>query len=58
MNNGAKLRIYNLLRGLSQHHDVTLLSFADQPGGADLRSARNPGNMLESQCHPVEGVQS
>jgi len=32
MNNGSKLRIYNLLRGLSQHHDVTLLSFADQPG--------------------------
>jgi len=32
MNNGSKIRIYNLLRGLSQHHDVTLLSFADQPG--------------------------
>jgi glycosyltransferase involved in cell wall biosynthesis len=32
MNNGSKLRIYNLLRGLSQHHDVTLLSFADQLG--------------------------
>ncbi|MBK9925983.1 MAG: glycosyltransferase [Anaerolineales bacterium] len=31
MNNGSKIRIYNLLRGLSQHHDVTLLSFADQP---------------------------
>lgn len=31
-NNGSKLRIYNLLRGLRQHHDVTLLSFADQPG--------------------------
>lgn len=31
-NNGSKLRIYNLLRGLSKHHDVTLLSFADQPG--------------------------
>ena len=30
-NNGSKLRIYNLLRGLSQLHDVTLLSFADQP---------------------------
>lgn len=30
-NNGSKLRIYNLLRGLGQHHDVTLLSFADQP---------------------------
>lgn len=32
INNGSKLRIYNLLRGLRQHHDVTLLSFADQPG--------------------------
>jgi glycosyltransferase involved in cell wall biosynthesis len=30
-NNGSKLRIYNLLRGLSKHHAVTLLSFADQP---------------------------
>lgn len=30
-NNGSKLRIYNLLRELAQHHDVTLLSFADQP---------------------------
>jgi glycosyltransferase involved in cell wall biosynthesis len=30
-NNGSKLRIYNLLRGLSQYHDVTLLSFTDQP---------------------------
>lgn len=24
-NNGSKIRIYNLLRGLSQLHDVTLL---------------------------------
>lgn len=32
MNNGSKIRIYNLLRGLSQHHEVTLLSFTDQPG--------------------------
>ena len=31
INNGSKLRIYNLLSGLSQLHDVTLLSFADQP---------------------------
>lgn len=30
-NNGSKLRIYNLLRGLAQRHQVTLLSFADQP---------------------------
>jgi polysaccharide biosynthesis protein PslH len=32
INNGSKIRIYNLLRGLSQHHDVTLLSFSDQSG--------------------------
>ena len=31
INNGSKLRIYNLLHGLSQHHDMSLLSFADQP---------------------------
>ncbi len=41
-NNGSKLRIYNLLRGLSQHHEVTLLSFIDQPYGdgeaVDVRS--------------------
>ena len=29
--NGSKLRIYNLLRGLARYHDVTLLSFADRP---------------------------
>jgi polysaccharide biosynthesis protein PslH len=28
--NGAKLRIYNLLRGLSAKHDLSLLSFIDQ----------------------------
>jgi glycosyltransferase involved in cell wall biosynthesis len=32
-NNGSKLRIYNLLRGLNQLHDVILLSFTDQPQG-------------------------
>jgi glycosyltransferase involved in cell wall biosynthesis len=29
-NNGSKLRIYNLIRGLAAHHRVTLLTFADQ----------------------------
>lgn len=33
VNNGSKVRIYNLLRGLSRHHEVTLLSFVDQTGG-------------------------
>lgn len=30
-NNGSKLRVYNLLHGLSQHHVVTLLCFSNQP---------------------------
>jgi polysaccharide biosynthesis protein PslH len=29
--NGSKLRIYNLLRKLAEHHKVTLITFADQP---------------------------
>lgn len=29
--NGSKLRIYHLLKGLSQFHTVTLLSFSDRP---------------------------
>ena len=40
--NGSKLRIYHLLRGLSQRHDVALLSFANQPNriftGSEIRS--------------------
>jgi glycosyltransferase involved in cell wall biosynthesis len=30
--NGSKLRIYNLLRGVANRHEVTLISFNDQPG--------------------------
>ncbi len=41
-NNGSKLRIYNLLRGLAEHHALTLLSFADRsdvdPNAPALRS--------------------
>lgn len=29
--NGSKLRVLNLLRGLAEHHRVSLLSFADEP---------------------------
>jgi polysaccharide biosynthesis protein PslH len=29
--NGSKLRIANLLRGLSQYHEITLISFSDHP---------------------------
>ena len=32
--NGSELRIYNLLRGLGQEHEVTLLSFADEMAAA------------------------
>jgi polysaccharide biosynthesis protein PslH len=31
VDNGSKLRVMGLLRGLAEHHDVTLLSFIDQP---------------------------
>jgi polysaccharide biosynthesis protein PslH len=30
-NNGSKLRIYNLLRGLSQHHEIFFVSFSNNP---------------------------
>lgn len=38
-NNGSKLRIYNLIKGLSKHHEVSLLSFADQI--TDIAAMRN-----------------
>jgi glycosyltransferase involved in cell wall biosynthesis len=44
------LRIYNLLRGLAQHHKVTLLSFADQPE-VDLEA-----DELRSLCDQVQVV--
>ena len=31
-NNGSKLRIYNLLKGMAPEHEITLLTFADEPG--------------------------
>lgn len=49
-NNGSKLRIFNLLRGLAQQHEVTLLSFADQPN-VDGNSPE-----LRSLCSKVEVV--
>jgi glycosyltransferase involved in cell wall biosynthesis len=30
-NNGSKIRIFNLLRGLAKHHDVTIITFIDHP---------------------------
>jgi glycosyltransferase involved in cell wall biosynthesis len=50
LNNGSKLRIYNLLRGLARHHQVTLLTFVDQrdtdPGVPELRSL----------CHQIQAI--
>ncbi len=49
-NNGSKLRILNLLRGLAQHHEVTLLSFADAPIQSVSQSE------LHTLCPKVETV--
>lgn len=38
--NGSKIRIHNLLRGLSENHEVTLVSFCDQ-NSPDLSSSRD-----------------
>jgi glycosyltransferase involved in cell wall biosynthesis len=48
--NGSKLRIYHLVRGLAQHHRVTLLSFADRPDAI----ANAPE--LASLCYEVQTV--
>jgi polysaccharide biosynthesis protein PslH len=49
-NNGSKLRIYNLLRGLSQHHQVSLLSFSDNA------EADSFAHELQSICKEVRVV--
>jgi hypothetical protein len=49
-NNGSKLRVYNLLRGLAERHEVTLLSFADSPI-ADCELAE-----VESICRQFQVV--
>lgn len=50
-NNGAKIRIYNLLRHLSQQHQVTLLSFAE----ADEATPEQVAHM-RGICQRVEVV--
>lgn len=50
-NNGAKIRIYNLLRHLAQRYEVTLLSFAD--GGE--ATPEQIAHMVEF-CHQVKVV--
>jgi glycosyltransferase involved in cell wall biosynthesis len=49
-NNGSKLRIYNLLQGLAQQHQITLLSFTDQ-----LHSNQNAAE-LRALCHEIQVV--
>lgn len=51
-NNGAKLRIYHLLRMLSKSHSITLLAFADQ-GDETARAQPTP---LTAMCSSVEVV--
>lgn len=48
--NGSKLRIYNLLRGLAKQHEITLLSFVDQP---DIQSDLSG---LQSLCQNIRVV--
>ena len=47
--NGSKLRIYNLLYGLAQKHEVTLLSFVEQSEKFDAK-------IVESICQKVQTV--
>jgi glycosyltransferase involved in cell wall biosynthesis len=46
-NNGSKLRIYNLLQGLKQCHDVTLLSFAEP---AEVQRSKEDQNQQDNQA--------
>jgi glycosyltransferase involved in cell wall biosynthesis len=50
-NNGSKIRAYNLLRHLSQHYQVTLLSFAETDEATPEQIAH-----LKTFCHQVEAV--
>lgn len=47
--NGSKLRVYNLLRGLAQSHQVTLISFTDEPPA-------NSPPALEALCTAVYAI--
>ncbi len=47
--NGSKLRIYSLLRGLAQEHEVSLITFADPPPAS-------PSQELEALCDEVRAV--
>jgi polysaccharide biosynthesis protein PslH len=49
-NNGSKLRIYHLLRGLARHHDVSLVSFTEPS------EAPRPVNGLRQVCRDIQTV--
>lgn len=49
-NNGSKLRIFNLLRGLADRHDVMLLSFGQDP------VPPSPDTLLSSLCTHIEVI--
>jgi polysaccharide biosynthesis protein PslH len=51
-NNGSKLRVYNLLRGLSTKHKISLLSFVDQPG------VDSDSKEIRSICEDVQIIPS
>lgn len=47
-NNGIKLRLYNLLRGLAAEHEITLISYADEP------TANPDAPEMRALCHRIE----
>jgi glycosyltransferase involved in cell wall biosynthesis len=49
--NGSKIRIYNLLRHLSQHHQITLLSFAES-----VEATPEQMEHLRTVCVDVEAI--
>lgn len=53
--NGAKIRIYNLIRQLSKQHEVTLLAFAQT---IPLTKAPESISELEKYCRSVHVVQA
>ena len=54
--NGSKIRIYNLLYGLAQEHDVTLITFRaqtnDKPGSTELAFCDRVISVVEKEYIP------
>ncbi len=44
---GAKLKVYHMLRGLSKNHEITLLSFGDNEDRVHI-------NKIKSFCEHIE----